>query len=147
MSSIDEDLAELTRRLGNKIAGDLCLRVIADLKQEVGGLSGDDRGLPTVWAEIVDQVQNEESVFWGLYLDHISGTAERIVSELTPIERAAGALGSEGMLDWLVRHDSPLPELDDGHYAQMLIDEVQQRVLYTAGEANDDDDEEEDEAR
>ena len=52
-------------------------------------LSGEDSGLKNVWDEICVQVQSEESVFWGTYLETVEGILLGLVEALNRAERLA----------------------------------------------------------
>jgi hypothetical protein len=111
-------------------------RVVTALNEEQsGGLSGDDSGLATVWAEFVDQVQGERSVFWRLYLDQVNRTIDQCLDGWGSNERAVAALATDGMTDWIGEHDEPITAVPgDALCREWVHGEVFDRVCSRAAD-------------
>lgn len=96
---------------------------VAALKKMKDGqrLSGEDSGLKNVWDEICVQVQSEESVFWGAYLETAEGILLGLVEALNRAERLALWAETDEGWDYVYDHRD---DEDGAEKAPVFNDEI-----------------------
>ena len=87
-------------------------KVIADLRRMDATLSGDDTPLISVWDEIKEQVQNEESYYWDTYVETMRSLLSYFINEA----REAGTFVYPPFCD----EEDDEEEIEDA-YLEMLL--------------------------
>lgn len=105
-SEVEAIISERYAQLVSEIA-DRVKRLPDSCKQ-----SGDDSEFPDVWEEFKYEIQEEQSVLFNLYEDHIQGLCDGLTEALLPTEIKVLWLGSDGYLDWV---EDGFPDLSQLH--------------------------------
>lgn len=76
--------------------------VVRDVRRLKNGMqSGDDSGLKNLWDEVCVQMQQEQSYWWDLYADMISGMIEKHIDALSEELRNAIWFQTDNGSDWV----------------------------------------------
>lgn len=134
--ALDINQVNYRKRIIDGIANRECKKIVSNIiclfQQLTEGMqSGDDTPLNNLWDEICVQVQGEESVFWGAYLEDISLAIKREVGDLDTEIQQAIWLQTDIGIDWEIDNEG-----DD--MATFCIDDIVDYVQYNVLSAADD---------
>ena len=92
---------EMIRKIAESQCERLCRKIILALQKMTDCLhSGDDSILQNMWDEVCVQVQGEESVLWGAYLDTMEHLLSHHVQPLEMAIKQAIWLQTDESFDW-----------------------------------------------
>lgn len=83
-----------------KVRDDLVMKTMKHLIQQKDLTSGDDTCLENNWEEYCVQVQDEESIAWDAYQDHIEMLMRGYFEELPPLEQLTLWLCCDNGMQW-----------------------------------------------
>ncbi len=95
-------------------------QVVSDLRRMEATLSGDDSALMSVWDEIKEQVQNEESFYWDTYVE----TMRDFISCAIMDAKEAGNF----VLPPYCEEDDPDDEIEEA-YLQLLLSRAESEPI------------------
>ena len=129
---------KLSDRIAKQLADHVCQRIakraISGLQRIAAKLSGDDSKLQNPWDEICVQVQSEESFFWHVYEESMTGFLAGEVEQLKQFERDAIWLRTEAGVDW-DWDDNPHKPSEPPTYDPEITDYVLHKYLLPAAES------------
>lgn len=97
--------------------------------------SGDDTGLRDTWDEICVQVQGEESVFWGAYLDTIRAFLTKHCERVPPLDLHSIWRETDAGLDWQQDVEDGVEDGEVRTYCdEDIVEDLLERVLWKAGD-------------
>ena len=92
--------SSIVRTVAEQAARRITRKVIRELREMTGTMSGDDSELKTTWDEICAQVQYEESFNWDAYDHTVRAVVGAHIGGLPKHERDALWLQTEAGSDW-----------------------------------------------
>jgi len=110
---IDERYAELVSEVADRV------KSIPDSAKQCG----DDSASPDLWEEFKYEMQEERSLSFNLYEDHIEGLCDVLAEDLPPTEVKLLWFVSDGYLDWI---EDGFPDL--GQLREAVSRELYSRV-------------------
>jgi hypothetical protein len=129
-------------RVVRQLADDVCQRItkraISGLQRIAAKLSGDDSKLQNPWDEICVQVQSEESIFWHVYEESMTGFLAAEVEQLKQFERDAIWLRTEAGWNWNFDwnwDDNPHTPAEPPTYDADITDYILHKYLLPAAES------------